>query len=77
MARQRQSQDHQRWKGGVEPLTHWPNGDPIQYIGTMADDLEKLNPEAVHEFDGVKVVDYTKAAKTPGLQLYSFNYKTG
>jgi len=33
---------------------------PVQ-IGFMADEVEKVNPEAVHEIAGVKFVDYGKA----------------
>lgn len=34
------------------------NGDPRVYMGVMAQDIEKTNPSAVAEFDGVKMVNY-------------------
>lgn len=37
-------------------------GGPVQ-IGVMAQDIEKTNPGAVHEIDGVKYVDYGKATQ--------------
>jgi hypothetical protein len=41
------------------PLTHWPNGQEITYIGVMADEVEKI-PGAVIKIDGLMFVDYEK-----------------
>jgi hypothetical protein len=38
-------------------------GDPAMRIGLMADDVEKVVPEAVHLIDGVKFVDYEAATE--------------
>lgn len=38
-------------------------GDDRAQIGVMAQDVEKRRPDAVHEFGGVKFVDYGKAAE--------------
>jgi hypothetical protein len=38
-------------------------GDPAMRIGLMADDVEKVTPEAVHLIDGVKFVDYEAATE--------------
>ena len=37
-------------------------GGPMQ-IGVMAQDVEKVNPEAVTEFDGIKAVNYAEAVR--------------
>jgi hypothetical protein len=39
----------------------YKSGGPIQ-LGLMADEVEKVNPEAVATFDGIKHVYYDKAA---------------
>ena len=33
-------------------------GDPRTTVGVMAQDVEKVRPEVVHEIDGIKMVDY-------------------
>ena len=38
-------------------------GDPTTHIGLMAQDVEKDNPDAVHEVGGLKHVDYDEATK--------------
>ena len=38
-------------------------GDPAMRIGLMADDVEKVVPEAVHILNGIKFVDYEIATK--------------
>jgi hypothetical protein len=40
-------------------------GDPFErrVLGVMAQDLEEKNPEAVHELEGIKFVDYRKATE--------------
>ena len=38
-------------------------GDPTTRIGLMAQDVEKVNPDAVHEIGGIKHVDYDEATK--------------
>jgi hypothetical protein len=57
------------------PVTHWPNGEPITYIGFMADEVEKVCPGAVTSVNGFRTVDYDKAKRVPGLSIYSFRYK--
>lgn len=64
-----------RAKENIEALAPLPNGlvlyrynyvgQPTTHIGFMADEVEKLFPEAVIEINGVKFVDYKKA--TEGL----------
>jgi hypothetical protein len=36
-------------------------GGPVE-IGLMAQDVERVRPEAVHEIGGIKAVDYARAA---------------
>ena len=43
-------------------LFRYKSGGPMQ-IGLMADDVEKVCPEAVHEIDGFKAVNYAMAAE--------------
>lgn len=38
-------------------------GDKATRIGLMAQDVEKINPDAVHEVNGMKAVDYDEATK--------------
>lgn len=38
-------------------------GDDKWHIGLMAQDLEETKPEAVHEIEGIKLVDYGKATE--------------
>jgi len=38
-------------------------GDTTPQIGLMAQDVEKVNKDAVTEIDGIKHVYYTKAVK--------------
>jgi hypothetical protein len=58
------------------PLTHWPTGEAITYIGVMADEVEHANPAAIIKVNGTSVVDYDKAAESPGtLTIYSYQYK--
>lgn len=38
-------------------------GDPTPRVGLIAQDVEKVHPEAVTEIDGIKAVDYEKALK--------------
>ena len=67
-------------RGGREfsiPLTHWPNGGPITYIGLMAGEIEKENPSAVFYVNGTRMVDYGKAAQTPTkAAVYYYQYDT-
>jgi hypothetical protein len=39
------------------------DGPPAWQIGVMAQDIEKFEPDAVHEIDGVKYVDYLAATE--------------
>jgi hypothetical protein len=39
------------------------DGPPAWQIGVMAQDIEKFEPDAVHEISGVKYVDYLKATE--------------
>jgi hypothetical protein len=55
------------------PVTHWPNGEPVTYIGLMADEVEKVDPDAVSEINGIKHVDYAKAVQLP-VNVWSFSY---
>lgn len=60
-----------RLKKDIQLIGTWPNGLPYyeftyksggpRRIGFMADEVEKYMPEAVHEIDGFKHVDYGKA----------------
>jgi hypothetical protein len=36
-------------------------GNPKHEIGLMAQEVEQIKPDAVHEIDGLKYVDYAKA----------------
>jgi hypothetical protein len=36
-------------------------GDDVYHIGFMADEVEKVSPEAVSEYNGIKMVNYKKA----------------
>lgn len=40
----------------------YKTGGPV-HIGVMAQDVERVHPEAVHEIDGFKAVDYRKAVQ--------------
>jgi hypothetical protein len=42
-------------------------GEPATRIGLMAQDVEKRRPDAVAEINGVKAVDYRKAAELSGI----------
>ena len=42
-------------------------GDPATRIGLIAQDVEKRRPDAVTEVNGVKAVDYRKAAELSGI----------
>jgi Chaperone of endosialidase len=42
-------------------------GDPTPRIGLLAQDVEKVRPDAVTEVGGVKAVDYAKATQRSGL----------
>lgn len=63
-----------RAKENIEKLVDLPNGlvlyrfnyldQPTTHIGFMADEVEKLFPEAVSEVGGVKYVDYKKATES-------------
>ena len=44
----------------ILPPIHWPDGQPITYLGVMADEVEKIYPDAVFEVNGIKTVDYEK-----------------
>lgn len=37
------------------------NGSDEPHLGLMADEVEKIHPAAVHDFGGVKLVDYAQA----------------
>ena len=37
--------------------------NPTTHIGLMAQEVEDVNPEAVSEIDGYKMVDYNEAVK--------------
>jgi hypothetical protein len=60
-----------RFKTDVEQIGHTPNGLPIYtfrylgddevHTGLMAQDVEKVKPEAVKEFGGIKHVNYELA----------------
>jgi hypothetical protein len=47
------------------------------YIGFMADEVEKVCPEAITVFNGIRMVNYdiVMAKQPPGLNLYSWKYK--
>lgn len=58
-----------RIKENIEPIgteSGWPVyafnyiGDAQRYIGVMAQDVEKMQPDAVMEINGIKAVDYSK-----------------
>ena len=42
-------------------------GDPKPRIGLLAQDVERRRPDAVREVNGVKLVDYGKAAEFSGI----------
>jgi hypothetical protein len=42
-------------------------GEPATRIGLMAQDVEKRRPDAVTEINGIKAVDYRKAAELSGI----------
>lgn len=46
-------------------------GDPRTQIGVMAQEVEKVNPNAVSEVGGIKMVDYEKAVKEPKTQKFA------
>lgn len=48
-------------KDGQPIYTYRYKGSPMLQMGLMAQDVEKRDPEAVHEIGGVKMVDYPKA----------------
>lgn len=62
-----------RWKEDIKPVGELHDGQPVysyRYvfddpamtrIGLMAQDVEKTNPDAVIDVDGVKMVDYGRA----------------
>jgi hypothetical protein len=45
---------------GLPVYTYNYIGHPQTHMGVMAQEVEKVIPEAVHEFNGLKTVDYTK-----------------
>lgn len=61
----------ERLKEDIEPVGELTDGQPVykyRYIGSpifqiglMAQDVEKTNPDAVHEVGGFRAVDYNKA----------------
>lgn len=46
-------------------------GDPTMRIGLMAQDVEKVHPEAVGELNGVKMVDYRAATEDAAGREYA------
>lgn len=42
------------------PPTHWPCGQPVTYIGVVAQDIETTHPDAVVSIDGLLAVDYSR-----------------
>jgi peptidoglycan hydrolase-like protein with peptidoglycan-binding domain len=45
--------------GGLPVYTFKYNGSNMTHMGVMAQDVEKVNPSAVAEFDGIKAVNYS------------------
>jgi len=45
--------------GGLPVFTYTYKNDNITRMGVMAQDVEKVHPEAVREFNGLKAVDYS------------------
>ncbi|MBT8449281.1 MAG: tail fiber domain-containing protein [Gammaproteobacteria bacterium] len=45
---------------GLNVYTYNYKGHPQTHMGVMAQEVEESIPEAVHEFNGLKTVDYTK-----------------
>jgi hypothetical protein len=45
--------------GGLPVFTYTYKGDNVTRMGVMAQDVEKVHPEAVREFNGLKAVDYS------------------
>jgi hypothetical protein len=45
-------------------------GDPETRIGLLAQDVEKVNPDAVHEVNGFKHVDYDEATKSAARRYF-------
>lgn len=45
--------------GGLPVYTFKYNGSDVTQMGVMAQDVEKINPSAVAEYDGIKAVDYS------------------
>ncbi len=48
---------------GLPVYSYRYKGDPMPRIGLMAQDVEKVRPDAVHEVGGFKAVDYGKATE--------------
>lgn len=48
--------------GGLPVYTFNYIGDPQTQMGVMAQDVEKVDPEAVKEFNGIKHVNYARVA---------------
>ena len=45
---------------GLNVYTYNYKGHPMTQMGVMAQEVEEVMPDAVHEFNGLKTVDYTK-----------------
>jgi hypothetical protein len=44
--------------GGLPVYTYRYKGEDAMQMGVMAQDVEKVNPDAVREFNGYKAVNY-------------------